>query len=114
MAIDLKARLAVFVLTTIAFFCAIATASAIEPIKISRDNVALDLSRAVQIYQNQGENFQVPSYAYTYELTGYPMVEEPYYDRPHKSWIYPTTVERRPLLVGAEGGFLFQNAGGSI
>lgn len=62
----------------------------------------------------QGENFQVPSYAYTYELTGYPMVEEPYYDRPHKSWIYPTTVERRPLLVGAEGGFLFQNAGGAI
>ena len=34
-------------------------ALAIEPIKISRDNVALDLSGAVQIYQNQGENFQV-------------------------------------------------------
>ncbi len=34
-------------------------AQAIEPIKISRDNVALDLSGAVQIYQNQGENFQI-------------------------------------------------------
>ena len=62
----------------------------------------------------EGDNFQVPAYAYTYELMGYPMVEEPYYDRSTKSWIYPTTVERRPLLVGAEGGFLFQNAGGAI
>jgi diguanylate cyclase (GGDEF)-like protein/PAS domain S-box-containing protein len=32
---------------------------AVEPIKISRDDVALDLSGAVQIYRNQGENFQV-------------------------------------------------------
>ncbi|ANH04993.1 major capsid protein [Shinella sp. HZN7] len=60
-----------------------------------------------------GDNFQVPSYAYTYELIGYPMVEQPYYERSIKSWVYPTTVERRPLLVGAEGGFLFQNAGSS-
>lgn len=56
-------------------------------------------------------NFQVPAYGYTYELTGYPLVEVPYYDRPTKSWIYPTTVERRPHLTGAEGGFLFQSAG---
>lgn len=56
-------------------------------------------------------NFQVPSFGYTYELQGYPLVEVPYYDRPTKSWIYPTTVERRPHLTGAEGGFLFQNAG---
>lgn len=56
-------------------------------------------------------NFQVPAYGYTYELAGYPLVEVPYYDRPTKSWIYPTTVERRPHLTGAEGGFLFQNAG---
>lgn len=58
-----------------------------------------------------GNNFQEPSYGYNYELMGYPQVEQPYYDRPTKSWIYPTTVERRPYLVGAEGGFLFQNAG---
>lgn len=58
-----------------------------------------------------GDNFQVPSYAYTYELMGYPQVEQPYYDRSIKSWVYPTTVERRPILTGAEGGFLFQNAG---
>jgi diguanylate cyclase (GGDEF)-like protein/PAS domain S-box-containing protein len=36
-----------------------AAARAVEPIKISRDDVALDLSRAVEIYRNQGQNFQV-------------------------------------------------------
>ncbi|MBX3583807.1 MAG: EAL domain-containing protein [Rhizobiaceae bacterium] len=55
----LKVRLAAFVLAAITLLCASAAAYAIEPIKISRDNVALDLSRAVQIYRNQGENFQV-------------------------------------------------------
>lgn len=34
-------------------------ALALEPIKISRDDVALDLSRAVEIYRDQGENFQI-------------------------------------------------------
>ncbi|TPK95867.1 MULTISPECIES: EAL domain-containing protein [unclassified Mesorhizobium] len=34
-------------------------AFAVEPIKIARDDKALDLSGAVQIYRNQGENFQV-------------------------------------------------------
>ncbi|MET0597439.1 MAG: EAL domain-containing protein [Mesorhizobium sp.] len=34
-------------------------AFAIEPIKIARDDVALDLSGAVEIYRDQGENFQV-------------------------------------------------------
>lgn len=42
------------------FFAAWALpAAAIEPIKISREDVALDLSRAIEIYHNQGENFQV-------------------------------------------------------
>ena len=35
------------------------TAHAVEPIKIAQDDVALDLSGAVEIYRNQGENFQV-------------------------------------------------------
>ena len=60
MAIDLlKARLAAFALAAVAVFCAATGALAIEPIKISPDDVALNLSGAVQIYQNQGENFQV-------------------------------------------------------
>lgn len=69
-------------------------------------------SDAVLAYVPQaGDNFQVPSYGYTYELMGYPQVNQPYFADENSSWIYPTTVERRPVLVGAEGGFLFQNAG---
>lgn len=58
-----------------------------------------------------GDNFQVPSFGYTYELIGYPQVEVPYFERANDSWIYPTKAERRTYLTGAEGGFLFQNAG---
>lgn len=58
-----------------------------------------------------GDNFQVPSYAYTYELRGYPQVNQPYFENSTDSWIYPVKVERRPILVGAEGGFLFKDAG---
>lgn len=58
-----------------------------------------------------GDNFQVPSYGYTYDLRGYPQVRKPYLEERNDSWIYPTTTERRVLLTGAEGGFLFQNAG---
>ncbi|AZO51874.1 MAG: EAL domain-containing protein [Mesorhizobium sp.] len=39
--------------------CAASPAFAVEPIKIARDDVALDLSRAFDLYPNQGENFQV-------------------------------------------------------
>ena len=52
-------NLVALILAALALLCAASTAYAIEPIKISRDNVALDLSGAVQIYQNQGENFQI-------------------------------------------------------
>lgn len=70
---------------------------------------------AVLAYVPQsGGNFMVPSYGYTYELMGYPMVEQPYYDRASKSWIYPTTTERRAYLVGSDAGFLFQNAGAAV
>ncbi len=34
-------------------------AAAIEPIKISRDDIALNLTGAVEVYRDQGENFQV-------------------------------------------------------
>ena len=58
-----------------------------------------------------GDNFQVPAYGYTYELRGYPQIRKPYFVESNDSWIYPTTTERRVILTGAEGGFLFQNAG---
>ncbi len=48
-----------FVLAAIVTLCAASSAFAVEPIKIARDDMALDLSGAVEIYRNQGENFQV-------------------------------------------------------
>src|ERR1041384_842563 len=53
------ARLVTFLAALVVAFASVSSAFAVEPIKISRDAVALDLSKAVQIYQNQGENFQV-------------------------------------------------------
>lgn len=58
-----------------------------------------------------GNTYQVPSFGYTYELAGYPQVNQPYFENSNDSWIYPTKVERRAYITGAEGGFLFQNAG---
>lgn len=52
----------------------------------------------------------LPSYGYTYQLAGYPQVEEPYYDRNAKSWIYPVTRAEAPVLAAASAGFLITNA----
>lgn len=49
-----------------------------------------------------------PSYGYTYRLTGYPTVEEAYFERNPKSWFYPVTDALQPVLAGASAGFLFQ------
>jgi hypothetical protein len=50
-----------------------------------------------------------PSYGYTYTLEGHPMVEAPYWDSTHKSWIYGVTDERVPVLSGIASGFLIIN-----
>ncbi len=52
----------------------------------------------------------LPSFGYTYRLRGYPIVEKPYQDRNAKSWIYPVTDERQPVIAGADAGFLINNA----
>jgi len=52
---------------------------------------------------------RMPAYGYTYTLTGHPMSEEPYNERNQKSWMYPVTYERAPVLSGIESGFLIQN-----
>src|SRR5262245_33622277 len=46
-------------LTALAPLFSAVPALAVETIKISRDDIALDLSGAVEIHQDQGENFQV-------------------------------------------------------
>lgn len=65
-------------------------------------------SDAILAYVPKGSNFLVPAYGYTYRLKGYPLVEQPYYERNRKSWVYPLTEEFRPYVTGAEGGFLLQ------
>jgi len=52
----------------------------------------------------------VPSYGYTYRLSGYPIVEIPYQDRNAKSWIYPVTDEVSPVIAAADGGYLISAA----
>lgn len=49
-----------------------------------------------------------PSYGYTYRLQGNPYAEEPYRDRNAKSWIYPVTYERVPVVASADSAFLIQ------
>jgi hypothetical protein len=51
-----------------------------------------------------------PSYGYTYTLEGYPLAEEPYYDRNSKSWIYPVTRAEAPVLASASAGYLITGA----
>ncbi|MDR6952672.1 hypothetical protein J2X65_002031 [Ancylobacter sp. 3268] len=62
------------------------------------------------LHYTAGNSFMIPSYGYIYRLSGYPLVEQPYYERGNKSWVYPVTEEYRPYVTGAEGGFLFQGA----
>jgi len=51
-----------------------------------------------------------PSYGYTYQLSDYPIVEEAYYDRNTKTWYFPVTDARQPVLAGASAGYLFTGA----
>lgn len=51
-----------------------------------------------------------PSYGYTYQLQGRPVVEEGYEDRNANSWINPVTDARKPVLAGASAGFIFKAA----
>lgn len=53
-------------------------------------------------------SMEVPSYGYTYTMTGHPLVEEPYYDNNSKSWIYGVGFERAPVLSGITSGYLIQ------
>lgn len=52
----------------------------------------------------------LPTFGYTYQLGGYPIVEQPYQDRNAKSWIYPVTDEVAPVIAGASAGYLISSA----
>ena len=49
-----------------------------------------------------------PSFGYTYTMQNHPLVEKPYYENNAKSWIYPVTYERLPVLTGILSGYLIQ------
>lgn len=51
-----------------------------------------------------------PSYGYTYNLDGYPLVEEEYVDRNAKSWIQPVTRCEAPVIAAPYAGYLISNA----
>ncbi|MBF0358946.1 MAG: major capsid protein [Magnetococcales bacterium] len=50
-----------------------------------------------------------PSFGYTYTMDGNPLVEKPYYENNAKSWIFPVTYERVPVLTGILSGYLIKN-----
>lgn len=56
--------------------------------------------------QSTSPQQEEPSYGYTYTMSGHPLVEEAYFDRNTKSWIYGVTYERAPVLTGITSGFL--------
>lgn len=51
-----------------------------------------------------------PSYGYTYQLEGRPMVEEGYYEPNSNSWYYPVSDAYQPVLAGVTAGYLIQSA----
>lgn len=51
-----------------------------------------------------------PTFGYTYQLGGYPTVEQAYQDRNAKSWVYPVTDEVAPVIAGADAGYLISAA----
>lgn len=55
-------------------------------------------------------NMGTPTFGYTYNLSGYPFVEEPYYDRNHKTWFFPVTRSEAPVIAASSAGYFIQNA----
>lgn len=49
----------------------------------------------------------VPTFGYTYQLSGYPIVETPYQERNAKSWIYPVTDVVAPVIAGNAAAYLY-------
>lgn len=50
-----------------------------------------------------------PSFGYTYTMQGNPAAEQPYYENNTKSWIYPVTYERVPVIAGITAGYLIKS-----
>ncbi len=51
-----------------------------------------------------------PSYGYTYQLNGYPMVEPPRYDEDTRTWLYDVADAVKPVLTAPLAGYLITTA----
>jgi len=51
-----------------------------------------------------------PSYGYTYNLSGYPMSEQAYYENNEKTWCFPVSAAESPVIASNVAGYLVQNA----
>ncbi|MGB0218345.1 MAG: major capsid protein [Sinimarinibacterium flocculans] len=88
-----------------------------EDFYINDDDENVDIwgNDAILAYVNDSSiDNEQPSYGYTYTLEGSPIVEEPYNDRKAKSWIYPMTYDRAPVLSGITSGYLLIGAGAAF
>ena len=59
---------------------------------------------------SQTPNINIPSFGYTYRLAAHPFAEAARYDGTVRSWMNDVFDEWSAEVVGADAGFLFQNA----
>ena len=50
------------------------------------------------------------NYGYTYQLEGYPVVEQPSWDVSKESWLYPVSDAHQVVMASADSGYLIRNA----
>ncbi len=59
----------------------------------------------------KSNSYLKPSFGYSYRLSGYPIVEAPFWDgKDSKSWIYGVTQERQSIVAMPDAGELIYNA----
>lgn len=91
----------------------VATVAVAEAIYADEDEDFQDVwgNHAILAYvaPSAARGARIPSFAYTYQLSGHPFVEQGYDDRNAKSWVVPVTDEFSPEILGAEAGFLFSD-----
>ena len=84
-----------------------------DAIYVDEDDATTDVwgAHVVIAYTKVGSaTMYEPSYGYTYQLAGTPLVEEPDFDRNENSWLYYVCDEYSQEIVGADAGYLIRNA----
>lgn len=81
---------------------------------VSEDEVVTDLWGDDVVIAYVPETIQsaaTPSYGYTYTMKGYPTAYAPFWHSDTRSWKYPNSDWRAPVMAGQDAGFLLINAG---